>query len=93
MTRTDFGGAPPLRLATLGPGLLALGLALAGCSDDTPRAGSVDVAASRKAAESQGKVNPFGPGSRTGDVAATRVKAGRKAPRLVKFGQAKKGSR
>jgi hypothetical protein len=63
----------PLRLATLGPGLVALGLAAVGCSDGTPRAGSAELAASKKAgADRGGRV--LDPGPRGGDVAPTRTR-------------------
>ena len=72
MPRTGSGWSTPLRLATLGPGLLALGLA-AGCSDDTPPAASADLAASRKAlAVRGGRALDLGPGG--GDVAPTRTR-------------------
>jgi hypothetical protein len=73
MPRTDSGRSTALRLATLGPGLLALGLAAAGCSDDTPRAASADLAASRKAAAGRGGGFPeLGP--TRGDVAPVRTR-------------------
>jgi hypothetical protein len=74
MPRTDSGRSTPPRLATLGPGLLALGLAAAGCADDTPRAASADLAASRKAAAGRGDgFSELGP--TRGDVAPVRTRA------------------
>jgi len=60
------------RFAQLGPGLLALGLAVAsvGCSDNTPRAGSVDPAALRKAVEER-RSQTFNLGPKTGKVSTT----------------------
>jgi hypothetical protein len=60
------------RFAQLGPGLLALGLAVAsvGCSDNTPRAGSVDPAALRKAVEER-RSTTFNLGPKTGKVSTT----------------------
>ncbi len=88
MSRTDSGRSTRLRLATLRPGLLALGLAVPGCSDDTPRAASADLAASRKtAAAKEGRVLDLGP--RGGDVAPTRTRgkgmAGLTSVPAVKF--------
>ena len=67
------------RFVHLGAVLLALGLSAAGCSDDTPRAGSADLAASRKAAAEKGPggLHDFGP--RTGDLGPTRTRAKAKA--------------
>jgi hypothetical protein len=78
MPRTDSGRSTPLRLAILGTGLLALGLA-AGCSDGTPRAASADLAAARKAAAARGSgFLDLGPGR--GDVAPVRTR-GKGVPR------------
>jgi hypothetical protein len=64
---------PRPRLAVIGPGLLALGLAAAGCTDDTPGAGTADLAASRKAAVGRGGGFPeLGPAG--GDVAPVRTR-------------------
>jgi hypothetical protein len=72
MPRTDSGRPTRLRLATLGPGPLALGLA-AGCTDDPPRAASADLAASRKAAAGRGGgFSELGP--TRGDVAPVRTR-------------------
>lgn len=63
------------RLAILGPGLLGLGVAAAGCSDDRPRAGSIDVGAATKAAEARkGGALDFGPRSADVDPVRTRGK-------------------
>jgi hypothetical protein len=70
------------RFAQLSPGLLALGLASAsvGCSDNTPRAGSVDPAALRKAVEER-RSHTFNLGPKTGKVSTTGLGATAK-PRL-----------
>jgi hypothetical protein len=60
-------------LAFAGAALLALGLAFAGCSDDTPGAGSADTAASRKAAAKRGGAL-LDLGRRGTDVAPTRTR-------------------
>jgi hypothetical protein len=66
------------RLAVIGPGLLALVVAAAGCTDDTPGAGAADLAASRKAAEVRaGGFPELGP--TRGDVAPVRTR-GKGAP-------------
>jgi hypothetical protein len=61
------------RWALVGPGLLGLGVAAAGCSDDVPRAGSIDVGASKKAAVARG-VGYFNFGAKTADVAPIRTR-------------------
>jgi hypothetical protein len=72
MPRTGSGWSTPLRLATLGPGLLALGLAATGCTSDVPGAGAADLASSRKAAAGrEGGFPDLGPAS--GDVAPVRT--------------------
>jgi hypothetical protein len=67
--------------------LIALPLPLVvtalGCGGDTPRAGSLDVSASRRAAESNGTVSPFGLSSKRSDVAPTKVKTGEKGTRKL----------
>jgi hypothetical protein len=73
MSRTALGRSAGLRLAFVGAALLALGLAVAGCSDDTPRAGSADIAASRKAAAGRGG-GLLHLGRRSADVAPTRTR-------------------
>jgi hypothetical protein len=87
MSRTALGQSATSRLACLGPALLALGLAASGCSDDVPRAGSADTAASRKVAAERGS-NLFHLGRRTADVAPNRTRgkgmAGRSAGPPVK---------
>jgi hypothetical protein len=62
------------RFVHLGPGLLALGLmfTLGGCSDDTPRAGPIDLAASRKAAMDPGSIVLPAIAPKTRDVSRTR---------------------
>ena len=60
-------------MAFAGAALLALGLAVAGCSDDTPRAGSADTAASRKVAAKRGG-GLLDLGRRGADVAPTRTR-------------------
>jgi hypothetical protein len=70
--RTGSGRSILLRLATLGPGLLAFGLA-AGCSDDTPRAGSADLAASKSKAAGAGGGHGLDLGPRGADVAPVRT--------------------
>jgi len=87
MSRTALGPSAASRLAFIGPALLALGLAASGCSDDIPRAGSADTAASRKAAAERGS-DLFHLGRRSADVAPTRTRgkgmAGRSADPSVK---------
>ena len=73
MSRTDFGRSARLRLSTLGPGLLAIVLTVAGCSDETTGAGSADLAASRKAAATRGG-GTLNLGPKRGDVAPTRAR-------------------
>jgi hypothetical protein len=60
-------------LAFLGPVLLALGLAVSGCSDDIPRAGSANIAASKKAAARRGG-GLLDRGRRSADVAPIRTR-------------------
>jgi hypothetical protein len=87
MSRTALGRSAAPRSAFLGAALLALGLAVSGCYDDVPRAGSADIAASRKAAAERGS-GLFHLGRRSADVAPTRTrgkgKAGRSAGHPVK---------
>ena len=87
MSRTALGRSAAPRLAFVGAVLLALGLAVAGCSDDTPRTGSADTAASRKAAAKRGG-GLLDLGRRSADVAPTRTRgkgiAGRSAGPPVK---------
>ena len=87
MSRTALGQSVASRLAFIGPALLALGLAAWGCSDDIPRAGSADTAASKKAAAGRGGGLPDR-GRRSADVAPTRTHGkgmmGRSARRAVK---------
>jgi hypothetical protein len=87
MSRTALGGSAAPRSAFLGVALLALGLVVSGCYDDVPRAGSADIAASKKAAAERGS-NLFHRGRRTADVAPTRTRgkgmAGRSAGPSVK---------
>ena len=87
MSRTALGRSAAPRSAFLGAALLALGLAAWGCSDDIPRAGSADIAASRKAAARRGGGLPDR-GRRSADVAPTRTRgkgmAGRSAGPSVK---------
>ena len=65
------------RFSQLGPGLLALGLAAAsvGCSDNTPRAGTVDPAALRKAVEERRSTTFPSHGPKTGNLSTTRLGA------------------
>jgi hypothetical protein len=93
MSRNIFGRPMHHRFAILvglSPVLVVTAL---GCGDDTPRPGSLDVAASRKAAKAEGKVDPFGLGSKTGDVSPTKVKPGGNTVRLVYPEKGKKGPR
>jgi hypothetical protein len=87
MSRTALGRSAAPWSAFLGAALLAVGLAVSGCSDDIPRAGSADIAASRKAAAERGS-DLFHLGRRSADVAPTRTrgewKAGRPAGPPVK---------
>jgi hypothetical protein len=72
------------RSAQLGPGLLALGLTAAplGCSDNPPRADSVEPAALRQAVEER-RSNTFNVGKKTGNVSTTRLRAkGKPSPPL-----------
>jgi hypothetical protein len=73
MSRTALGRSAASRLAFVSAALLALGLAVAGCSDDTPRAGSADTAASRKVAAKRGG-GLLDLGRRGADVAPTRTR-------------------
>jgi hypothetical protein len=63
-----------LRFVHLGPGLIAISLmcTFLGCSEDTPRSGSIDLAASRKDAVERGSIGLplIAPKSR--DVSRTR---------------------
>ena len=72
MSRTALGRSAAPRSAFLGPVLLALGLAVSGCTDNIPRAGSADIAASKKAAAGRGGGLPDR-GRRSADVAPTRT--------------------
>ena len=87
MSRTALGRSAARRSAFLGAALLALGLAVSGCSDDIPRGGSADIAASKKVAAERGS-NLFHLGRRSADVAPTRTRgkgmAGRSADPSVK---------
>ena len=87
MSRIVLGRSAAPRLAFVGAALLALGLAVWGCSDDIPRAGSADIAAAKKAAAERGS-DLFHLGRRTPDVAPTRTRgkgiAGRSAGPPVK---------
>jgi hypothetical protein len=73
------------RFAQLGPGLLALGLAVAsvGCSDNTPRADSVDPAALRKAVEER-RSHTFNLGPKKGKVSTTGLGVKAKPGQSVK---------
>jgi hypothetical protein len=87
MSRTALGQSAAPRSALVGAALLALGLAVSGCSDDIPRAGSADIAASKKAPA--GRVGGLPDrGRRSADVAATRTRGkgmmGRSARPAVK---------
>ena len=64
------------RFAQLGTRMLTFGLAAAssGCSDNTPRADSVEPAALRKAVEERRSVT-FNRGPKTGNVSTTRLRA------------------
>jgi hypothetical protein len=67
--RSTTSDIPPFRA----PRPWALGLVAGGCADDTPRAGSADIAASRKAAaERRGGL--FNLGRRHTDVAPIRTR-------------------
>jgi hypothetical protein len=92
MPRNILGRSMRHGFATLIALPLILVVTAPGCGD-TPRAGSADVSASRKAAEANGTVAPFGLGSKTGDVAPTKVKAGAKEARKFLPETRKKGSR
>ena len=82
MSRTALGWSAVRRSAFFVASLLALGLVVSGCYEDIPRAGSADIAASKKAAAERGS-NPFHLGRRSADVAPTRTRgmgvAGRSA--------------
>ncbi len=84
ITRTALGrsAAPRLAFAGAAPLALALGLAFAGCSDDTPGAGSADTAASRKAAAKRGGAL-LDLGRRGTDVAPTRTRGKGRTDRSV----------
>ena len=76
------------RSAYLGPGRLAIGLAAAslGGSDGTPRARSVDLAASRTAAADRGRIGLPDLGSKIGDGVPTPLEArGRRGRPLQPF--------
>ena len=62
------------RFVHLSVGLLAMGLmfTLVGCSDDTPRAGSIDLAASRNAAVDRESIGFPVIAPKTRDVSRTR---------------------
>jgi hypothetical protein len=87
MSRTALGQSAAPRAAFIGATLLALGLAVSGCSDDIPRAGSADMAASRKAGAGRGG-GLFDRGRRSAEVTPTRTRgkgmAGRSAGPSVK---------
>jgi hypothetical protein len=72
MSRTALGRSAAPDSAFIGAVLLAVGLAVSGCSDDIPRAGSADIAASRKGAAERGS-DLFHLGRRSADVAPTRT--------------------
>ena len=72
MSRTALGRSAAPRSAFLGAALLALGLAASGCTDEIPRAGSADIAASKKAAEERGS-GLFRLGRGRADVPPTRT--------------------
>ncbi len=74
-----------LRLTRLGPGLLALGLAVAsvGCADDASGAGSVDAAGLRKAVADR-RSHTFNLGRKTGKVSNTRLQAKGKPGQPIK---------
>jgi hypothetical protein len=81
------------RLATLVGLSTTLIVTASGCGGDTPRAGSLDVGASRKAAEANGTVVPFGLSSKSGDVPPTRTKADARTTRQFLPETGKRGSR
>jgi hypothetical protein len=87
MSRTALGWSAVPRSAFVGASLLALGLVDSGCNDDIPRAGSANIAASKKAAAVRGS-DLFERGRKTADVAPTRNRgkgiAGRSAGPPVK---------
>jgi hypothetical protein len=64
------------RFVHLGSGLIAIGLmcTFVGCSDDTPRAASIDLAASRQGASERGRIAPPAIASKTRDVSRTRTR-------------------
>jgi hypothetical protein len=73
MPRSNRKRLASTRLAILGPGLLWIGLAVAGCADDTPGVGTADMAASRDAAKDKhGGLTNFG--ARSGDVAPVKTR-------------------
>jgi hypothetical protein len=87
MSRTALGWSAAPRSEFIGAALVTLGLTISGCSDDIPRAGSADIAASRKAAAESGS-DLFRGVRRSADVAPTRTRgkgiAGRSAGPSVK---------
>src|SRR5262249_57182124 len=87
MSRTALGGSAVPRWAFVGASLLALGLVVSGCYDDIPRAGSADIAASKKVAAERGS-GLSRLGRRSADVPPTRTRgkgvAGRSAGPPVK---------
>jgi hypothetical protein len=73
MSRTALGWSAVPRSAFVGASLLALGLVVSGCYDDIPRAGSADIAASKKVAAERGS-GLFPLGRRSADVPPTRTR-------------------
>jgi hypothetical protein len=73
MPRPDRKRLAWARHAIVGPGLLWLGPAVAGCSDDAPVVGAADMSASRDAAkEKRGGLTNFN--ARSGDVAPVKTR-------------------
>jgi hypothetical protein len=73
------------RFVHLGPGLIAIGLmcTFPGCSDDTPRSGSIDLAASSKAAVDRGSSGLPAIAPKTHDVSRTRPRGKWKVGRTL----------
>ncbi len=79
MTRSASKRLTHPRFVLFGPGLFALGLLLftfVSCSDDTPRTGSIDLAASTKSAADRGSigVSVIAPKTRDGSRSRPRTK-------------------
>jgi hypothetical protein len=73
------------RFVHLGPGLIAIGLmgTFVGCSDNTPRADSIDLGASRKVAVDRGSIGLPATAPKTRDVSRTRLRGKWKVGRTL----------